>query len=344
MNQACIWTLVVLAVVVVAALIAIGVIVGLQQQQRAAQAAAAVPNLAARLADVDDSAALGFAAPHASAIPLSQVPRLGVPADGGALLPIEVQAHAVFDNVQANPPLGGCFAPVHAHYNAQNALMQENDAFVPSFQQVLKGLPATQEMNLQQQWQATNIGPQTREGIDQLSATTLDAVTRGADEDFGARVQQTDGVGSVAKIYGSAGGDARIERKGIALINQKSRMTDPSKLLPRVDPARQSERLVQAGPSIADIARRVPQAADIMKALKASRGSVLAQQLPRDKPPLYTQGLNAFRQTRLPPQQVGNVPGAIGISPLELSDVANFEVNPFLQASKAAQAPINYAV
>jgi hypothetical protein len=46
----------------------------------------------------------------------------------------------------------------------------------------------------------------------------------------------------------------------------------------------------------------------------------------------------------LPSQQVGNVPGAIGISPLELSDVAAFEVNPFLQSSKALQAPINYEV
>jgi hypothetical protein len=294
MNQACIWTLVVLAVVVVAALIAIGVIVGLQQQQQRT-----APNLAARLADVGDEwDAIGYAAPRSSAISAAQAPRLGVPSDSAAL-PVEVQAQAVFDSLQANPPNGGCFAPLQAQYNAQNALMQENDAFVPSYQQVIKNLPATQQMNLQQQWGATNIGPQTREGIDQLSAVTLDAATRGPNEDFDLRVQQTEGAGgaSVAKIYAGTSG---AERKGISLINQKSRMTDPSKLLPRVDPSRQSERLVQAGPSIADIARRVPQAADIMKSLKAARGSgfggsALAQQLPRDKPPLYTQGLNAFR-------------------------------------------------
>lgn len=251
--------------------------------------------------------------------------------------PIEQQANAVFDATQGHPALHGCFAPVSANYDPAQDMLQGSPSLVPPYQAALKSLPAMQTLNFQQEFPGNNIGPNTREGIDTLATTSLDASTRSEDDDFHARVQQTEGVG-VSNIY------SRGDRKGIALINQKSRMVDPTKMLPQVDPARQSERMVQAGPSIADIGCRVPKSADIMRLLRASRGAALSHSIPRDKPPVYTEGLNAFRPTPLPASTFGGGGCTIGISPYEVSDLIDYAPNPFLHSSRAAGAPYNYTV
>ena len=212
--------------------------------------------------------------------------------------PIEQQANAVFNATTDNPALQGCFAPVSSTYNPEQDMLQGSASLMPPYQAALKSLPAMRSLNFQQEFPGTNIGPNTREGIDTLATTSLDSSTRSEDDDFYARVQQTEGVG-VSNIY------SRGDRKGIALINQKSRMVDPTKMLPNVDPARQSERMVQAGPSIADIGCRVPKASDIMRLLRASRGAALSHTIPKDKPPVYTEGLNAFRPTPLPASTFG---------------------------------------
>ena len=258
--------------------------------------------------------------------------------DGGH--PIDRQANVVFDRVAehgAHPSLRNCYAPASATYSPEQDLLQGNDALVPPYQQALKQLPAMRSLNLQQEFPGTNIGPLARSGIDAMAPVTLDAETRDSDEDFHARVAQTEGVG-VNNIYKRKG-----DRKGISLINQKSRLVDPTKMLPRVDPSRQSERLVQAGPSIEDIGRRVPQAADIMRLLRASRGAS-SHCIAKDRPPLYTEGLNAFRPTTLPLGAFDQSGCTIGIAPLEVADLIDYKPNPFLHGSRAAQVPYNYSV
>lgn len=352
-KQACMWTLIILAVVVLAALIAIGVVIGMQQSKKNEAPAAASDELSANAAANNGSngalaatANNGNAAGNAQSYPAPHAPHVQpalAPTMGGADQPhmdnhpIERQARAVFEASKTHPDLHGCYAPVDQHYDPSQQLMQENPAMVPPYQQVLKDLPATQRMNFQQEFAGTNIGPNAREGIDLLAPTTLDTATTSPEQDFDFRVKQTEGAG-VSNIY------RRGDGKGIALINQKSRMTDPTKLLPQVDPERQNERMVQAGPSIADIGCRVPKAADIMKMLRASRGSVLSHTIPRDKPPLYTEGLNAVRATTLPSASGGAGSCAIGINPYEVSDLVDYYPNPFLKGSRAAGTPYNYVV
>lgn len=232
--------------------------------------------------------------------------------------------------------LHGCFVPP-ATYSPMQDLVPADPAFVPPYQAALSNLPAMQHMDFQQEFPGNGIGPSTREGIDSMSSVSLDSTTFGPDDDYDARVRATKGVG-VSAIY------SRGDNKGISLINQKSRMLDPTKMLPNVDPARQSERMVQAGPSIEAIACRTPKSADIMRLLRASRGNALSHSIPKDKPPIYTEGLNAFRPTPLPASTFGGGGCTIGISPYEVSDLIDYAPNPFLQSSRAAGAGFNYTV
>lgn len=278
-------------------------------------------------------------APHSKEVTSNLAPFMGA-GDTQNFLdnhPLEQQARAVFEDTKNHPDLHGCYGPASDTYDPAQDLMRENPAMVPPYQQTLKELPAIRQMNLNQQFAATNIGPHAREGIDSLAPMSLDTINNEESYDFQSRVKQTEGAG-VTSIYKPGDG------KGISLINQKSRMTDPTKLLPRVDESRQNERMVQAGPSIADIGCRVPKAADIMKMLRASRGSALTHSIPRDKPPIYTEGLNAYRSTRLPARTFGGTATAIGINPFEVSDLVDYTPNPFLNRSKAAGQPYNYAV
>ena len=228
----------------------------------------------------------------------------------------------------------GCYAPP-ATYNAAQDLEPVDQGLVPPYQAAVQNLPAMQKAHMQEEYPGTGIGPSTREGIDPISNSTFDSTTFGPDEDYQERVKQTEGVG-VSAIY------SRGDKKGISMINQKSRMVDPTKMVPQVDPSRQSERMVQAGPSIEDIGCRVPKAADIMRLLRASRGNALSHQIPRDKPPIYTEGLNAFRQTPLP-QSTGDTGCTIGISPYEVSDLIDYTPNPFLQRSRSTEIGYNYS-
>lgn len=241
------------------------------------------------------------------------------------------------DTARANmSSLQGCFAPP-ANYDPAQELVPPSPDFVPPYQAALSRLPAMRHMDFQQEYPGTGIGPSAREGIDATTTTTFDSTTFGPDEDYDDRVRATKGVG-VSSIY------SRGDNKGISMINQKSRMLDPTKMLPNVDPSRQSERMVQAGPSIEDISCRVPKAADIMKLLRASRGSALSNTIPRDRPPVYTEGLNAFRPTPLPAQTAGGAGCTIGISPYEVSDLIDYAPNPFLQSSRASSVAFNYTV
>lgn len=250
--------------------------------------------------------------------------------------PLESQARDVHRDTFGHPALNGCYT-ADPSYRASQDLLQENPALVPPYQAALRQLPAVRSMNYQQEYPGTGIGPNAREGIDTLSNISLDSTTLSEDDDFSARVKQTEGAG-VSSIY------RRGDGKGIALINQKSRMVDPTKMLPHVAPGRESERMVQAGPSIADIGCRVPKAADIMRLLRASRGSALSHTIPRDRPPVYTEGLNAFRPTPLPASTYGGAGCTIGISPYEVSDLIEYCPNPFLNRSRASEAPTNYSV
>lgn len=227
----------------------------------------------------------------------------------------------------------GCYRPP-ASYDPSEALSPTEPALVPPYQAAVQSLPAMQQAHFQQEYAGTGIGPSRREGIDPISSSTFDSTTFGPDEDYGERVKQTAGVG-VSAIY------SRGDGKGISLINQKSRMLDPTKMLPQTSEACQADRMVQAGPSIADIKNRVPKAADIMRMLRASRGNALSYQIPREKPPLYTEGLNAFRPTPLP-QSTGDNGCVIGISPYEVSDLIEYTPNPFLQRSRSTEVGYNY--
>lgn len=230
---------------------------------------------------------------------------------------------------------GGCFV-ADTQYDAAANLPTESPLLVPTYQAALKNLPAMQSAHLQQAFPGNNIGASAREGIDGSTTVTFDNTPFDEKEDYEARVKQTKGVG-ISSIY------AKGDGLGMSLINQKSRMVDPAKMLPNAKPGQESERLVQVGPSIAEISCRVPKAADLMRMLRASRGSALGQSIPRDRPPIYTTGLNSVRPTRLPAQQ-GLDSCAIGISPYEVSDLIEYTPNPFLSRSKAGETAFNYSV
>jgi hypothetical protein len=248
------------------------------------------------------------------------------------------QAERLFDEVQQRDAssLADAGYSLSGDYDARANLPAENPNMVPAYQAALKNLPAMQSAHLQEAFAGNNIGASAREGIDGSTTVTFDSDSFGDGEDYDARVRQTKGVG-IGSIY------AKGDGLGMSLINQKSRMVDPAKMLPRATPGQESERLVQVGPSIAEIGCRVPQAADLMRMLRASRGSAFSQQIPRDRPPVYTTGLNSVRSTRLPAQP--SLDGCtLGVSPLEVSDLIDYTPNPFLHRSKAVEAPANYRV
>lgn len=275
-------------------------------------------------------------APHSRFVPPTQRATQGANQPHQDMAPIEQQARAVHQSLYNHPDLP-CFEPRDPCYDPAQSLLTESAGLVPSYQQKLKNLPAMRHLNLQQENPATGFGPNTRQGIDTLASQTLGRQERDEGESLGARVTQTAGApDGLAGIYG------RGDTKGISMINQKSRMTDPTKMLPRADPAQEQHRMVQAGPSIADIGCRVPKAADIMRMMRGG-SSVLSNTIPRDKPPVYTEGLNAFRPTRLP-SQTNDGSQLFGIQPLEISDVIDYRPNPFLYGSKGYGAPVQYKV
>lgn len=275
-------------------------------------------------------------APHSQTVPPTQRATQGANQPHQDNTPIEQQARAIHRSLYNHPDLP-CFEPRDPCYDPAQSLLTESPGLVPSYQQRLKDLPAMRHLNLQQENPATGFGPNTRQGIDTLASETLGRQERDEGESLGARVTQTAGApDGLAGIYG------RGDTKGISMINQKSRMTDPTKMLPRADPAQEQHRMVQAGPSIADIGCRVPKAADIMRMMRGG-SSVLSNTIPRDKPPVYTEGLNAFRPTRLP-AQTNNGSQLFGIQPLEISDVIDYRPNPFLYGSRGYGAPVQYAV
>jgi len=254
---------------------------------------------------------------------------------------VDAQARAVFGQVATDPRINTCFetvAPDADAYDPQAQLRKGDDAFVSPAQKRLRALPAMQRRNLNQQTPATGIGANVRQGVDAMASSSFDAANGDDDASYAARVQQTAGAGgALAGIY------ANDATAGISLINQKSRMVDPARLMPHAQPGDESKRMVQAGPSIADIQRHVPSVTDIMRMQRYGGGSVLSHQIPRERPPLYTMGLNAFRKTKLPAKTCEGTQ-LFGISPYELSDLVDYRPNPFLESSKAADAAYSYAV
>lgn len=275
-------------------------------------------------------------APHSNLVPPFQRATQGLDQPHMNDHPLEAQARAVHAGLYNNRDLP-CYEPADRCYDPAQSLLTETPSLVAPYQQRLKDLPAVRPMALQQENAATGFGQNTRQSIDTLSSTTMDKENTSDMDSMDSRVVQTAGAGNgLAGIYG------RGDTKGISMINQKSRMTDPSKMLPRADPAQEQHRMVQAGPSIADIACRVPKAADLMRMMRGG-SSVLSNTIPRDRPPVYTTGLNAFRPTRLPARTV-NADCLLGISPQEISDIIDYRPNPFLSGSRGAGAPYAYAV
>lgn len=97
---------------------------------------------------------------------------------------------------------------------------------------------------------------------------------------------------SASQIY------ARAKSNGIALLNRGA-IRDPEKMLPRADPNSEYMRLFQVGASIADIQKNLPKTTDLMK-LARERPGGLAFQIPAEKPPLYSEGINCERNARIP--------------------------------------------
>ena len=250
--------------------------------------------------------------------------------------PLEVQARAIHAGLYNNRDIP-CYEPADRCYDPAQQLQTEAPSTVAPYQQRLKDLPAVRPMALQQENAATGFGQNTRQSIDTLSSTTMDKENTSDADSLDSRITQTAGTtNGMSGIYG------RGDTKGISMINQKSRMVDPTKMLPRADPSQEQHRMVQAGPSIEDIGCRVPKAADLMRMMRGG-SSVLSNTIPRDRPPVYTTGLNSVRPTRLPARTV-NGDCLFGISPLEISDVIDYRPNPFLQGSRGFAAPFSYAV
>lgn len=275
-------------------------------------------------------------APHSDLVPPYQRATQGADQPHMHGHPLERQARAVHQELYNHPNLP-CYEPANACYDPAQGLLTETPSMVPSYQQRLKELPAMRQLNLQQENPATGFGKNARQGIDTLSSTSLDRQNDSDSDSLNSRVMQTAGAANgLAGIYG------RGDTKGISMINQKSRMTDPTKMLPRADPSQEQHRMVQAGPSIADIGCRVPKATDLMRMMRGG-SSVLSNTIPRDKPPVYTEGLNAYRPTRLPARTVqGDC--LFGISPLEISDIVDYRPNPFLYGSRGYGSSYSYAV
>lgn len=122
---------------------------------------------------------------------------------------------------------------------------------------------------------------------------------------------------------------ARSKSNGIALLNRGA-IRDPEKMLPRADPDTEYMRLFQVGASIADIQKNLPKTKDLMK-LARDRPAGLPFQIPTEKPPLYTDGINCERRARIP-TRASDKNQLFCINPLDPRELYDYRPHPLLDS------------
>lgn len=128
---------------------------------------------------------------------------------------------------------------------------------------------------------------------------------------------------SASEIY------ARARPSGIALLNRGA-IRDPEKMLPRAQPGDEKYRRFQVGASIADIQKHLPKTTDLMK-MARRRPAGLSFQIPRERPPFYTEGINCERRARVPPR-TANRDQLFCINPIDPSEYYDYRPHPLLDS------------
>jgi len=141
-------------------------------------------------------------------------------------------------------------------------------------------------------------------------------------EDLYAMAAMTRGD-TASEIY------ARAKSNGIALLNRGA-IRDPEKMLPRADPNSEYMRLFQVGASITDIQKNLPKTSDLMKMARERPGG-LAFQIPAEKPPLYTEGVNCERRARIP-TRASDRNQLFCINPIDPRSLFDFRPHPLLDS------------
>jgi hypothetical protein len=122
---------------------------------------------------------------------------------------------------------------------------------------------------------------------------------------------------------------ARARPNGIALLNRGA-IKDPEKMLPRVDPSVEKNRLFKVGATIEDIQKYLPKTTDLMK-MARERPSGLAFSIPPEKPPLYTEGVNCERHARLP-SRASDKNQLFCINPIDPRELYDYRPHPLLDS------------
>lgn len=139
-----------------------------------------------------------------------------------------------------------------------------------------------------------------------------------------ATVSQGD---SASEIY------ARARPNGIALLNRGA-IRDPEKMLPRATSGDEKLRRFQVGASIADIQKHLPKTTDLMK-MARDRPSGLSFQIPLEKPPLYTEGINCERRARIP-TRASDKNQLFCINPIDPRELYDYRPHPLLDSVLAS--------
>jgi len=128
---------------------------------------------------------------------------------------------------------------------------------------------------------------------------------------------------SASEIY------ARARPNGIALLNRGA-IRDPHKMLPTAKSGDEKLRKFQVGASIADIQKHLPKTTDLMK-MARDRPSGLSFQIPLEKPPLYTEGINCERRARIP-TRASDKNQLFCINPIEPREYYDYRPHPLLDS------------
>jgi hypothetical protein len=160
------------------------------------------------------------------------------------------------------------------------------------------------------------------EAFNQFNADKLASRAPGAKEDMftDAAIVRGD---NASEIY------ARARPNGIAMLNRGA-IRDPEKMLPRVDPSVEANRLFKVGASISDIQKYLPKTTDLMK-MARERPSGLAFSIPPEKPPLYTEGVNCERHARLP-SRASEKNQLFCINPIDPRELYDYRPHPLLDS------------
>lgn len=158
------------------------------------------------------------------------------------------------------------------------------------------------------------------EAHNELSRVQHGTATEDADLYVTASKSQGD---SASEIY------SRATSSGISLLNRGA-IRDPEKMLPTAKAGDEVNRLFKVGASISDIQKHLPKTTDLMR-MARDRPSGLSFQIPAEKPPLYTEGINCERRARIP-TRASDKNQLFCINPIDPREYFDYRPHPLLDS------------